>query len=172
MGYCKDSTIACVLMHSVIITQNHLKPFRSPDACVLLGGFWLSSKSRCNHKFFFTVSSSISAWLELRGLAESIDRAEQTGQIKHSAASIVLFLKSSSEKGISSLSERTITHSSPPGLTQGAFSHISNCGAEQHSCDVFKNKVEKQIAYRICGKGTLVINNVCLWWFASASRNL
>lgn len=62
----------------------------------------------------------------------------------------MLFLKSSSEKGISSLSERTITHSSPPGLTQGAFSHISHCGAEQHSCDVFKNKVEKQIANRIC----------------------
>jgi len=42
----------------------------------------------------------------------------------------MLFLKSSSEKGISSLSERTVTHSSPPGLTQGAFSHISQSGAE------------------------------------------
>lgn len=62
----------------------------------------------------------------------------------------MLFLKSSSEKGISSLSERTRTHSSPPGHAQGAFTHISHCGVEQHSCDVFKNKVEKQIAYRIC----------------------
>lgn len=169
---CKDSTIACVLMHLVII-QNHLQWFRSPDARVLSRGFWLGSTSRCNHKFFFADSRSVSAWLELRGLTESIDRAEQSrrGRWNTWLHPVMLFLKSSSLKGISSLSERTISHSGPAGLSQGAFSHISHCGPEQHSCDVFKNKVEKQIGQDFCGKGTLVINSVCLWWFASVSRS-